>query len=153
MNKDHHDETPQNIDIYQHLKLNMKNTKPICECTSLPSLYCIPCKVSVCQKCTYDIHSKHLIVSKKSAEMSNDNVDAYFNEIENVIDNDNIYRNCLSIKQTLIDNVNEELEKIKSIGVSPIIFTEDNRIAAVALRTICLPYNGSSKLPYNSSLI
>ena len=124
MNKDHHDETPQNIDIYQHLKLNMKNTKPICECTSLPSLYCIPCKVSVCQKCTYDIHSKHLIVSKKSAEMSNDNVDAYFNEIENVIDNDNIYRNCLSIKQTLIDDVNAYVESL----VQKIMKYKDNKI-------------------------
>ena len=44
--------------------------------------------------------------------MSNDNVDAYFNEIENVIDNDNIYRNCLSIKQTLIDDVNAYVESL-----------------------------------------
>ena len=120
----YHDETPQNIDIYQHLKLNMKNTTPICECTTLTSLYCIPCKVSVCQKCTYDIHSKHLIVSKTSAEMSNDNVDSYFKDIENTIDNDNIYRNCLSIKQTLIDDINAYIDSL----LQKIMKYKDNKI-------------------------
>ena len=38
--------------------------------------------------------------------MKNDNIDVYFNEFENVIDNDNIYLNCISIKQTLIDDIN-----------------------------------------------
>jgi REP element-mobilizing transposase RayT len=63
-------------------------------------------------------------VSKKSAEMSNENVDAYFNEIENVIDNDNIYRNCLSIKQTLIDDVNAYVESL----VQKIMKYKDNKI-------------------------
>ena len=49
------------------------------------------------------------------------------------IESNLIFVGIVAFENPLIDNVNEELEKIKSIGVSPIIFTEDNRIAAVAL--------------------
>ena len=44
--------------------------------------------------------------------MKNDNVDVYFNEFENVIDNDNIYLNCISIKETLIDDINGYVESL-----------------------------------------
>ena len=51
---------PKNLDIFQHLKLNIKNELENCKCQSDNTFYCIPCKVSVCERCNLDNHRKHI---------------------------------------------------------------------------------------------
>ncbi|MCQ2820372.1 MAG: hypothetical protein MJ252_24155 [archaeon] len=77
--------SPKTIDIYQHLKLNLKNKQPICECGEVPDLYCIPCKISVCKKCTFEDHKKHILISRNPIEISPKEIDKAFKETEGLL--------------------------------------------------------------------
>ena len=55
------------IDIFQHLRINLKTSKTTCSCDNINSLYCIPCKISVCSKCNYNEHKNHILISKKDS--------------------------------------------------------------------------------------
>lgn len=100
------------IDIYQHLKLNLKNTLPICDCETLPTLYCIPCKVSVCQKCTYENHRNHLLISKENSEINETEVDSMFQKTEDNFTTSEIFSDYERQKQNLIDEVERTCENL-----------------------------------------
>ena len=58
------------IDIYNHLKLGVQNSKKNCNCepSSLKDqnkYYCIPCKISCCPNCSLQDHLKHLLLKKE----------------------------------------------------------------------------------------
>ena len=118
------EEPPKSIDIFQHLRLNLKSTLPNCRCTVLPDLYCIPCKTTVCRRCTYEDHKKHLVVSKKNTELNQEDVNEIFQEVESVLNSNEIYTKCELLKnnlikdienfaQSLIEKINEMKEKKK----------------------------------------
>ena len=94
------EEPPRAIDIFQHLRLNLKNNSINCGCTILPDLYCIPCKTTVCKRCNYSFHKTHLVVSKRNAELNEEDINdkIQFNIYPyRIIDNNNISSNISSI--------------------------------------------------------
>ena len=48
------------LDIFQHLCLNLKNSKTECLCDNLFLMYCVPCKITLCQKCNYEEHKNYI---------------------------------------------------------------------------------------------
>ena len=76
------EEPPRAIDIFQHLRLNLKNNSINCGCTILPDLYCIPCKTTVCKRCNYSFHKTHLVVSKRNAELNEEDINEIFKNME-----------------------------------------------------------------------
>ena len=113
------DET-KTIDIYQHMKINLNNPTPNCECGEIPTLYCIPCKVSVCQNCTYDSHKNHLLIEKDKQCLNEDEVDKLFKKTERSFNNSELFHNAPKLKQQLKDEVkkmcdvlHEKVDKMK----------------------------------------
>ena len=80
--RDMAEEPPRAIDIFQHLRLNLKNNSINCGCTILPDLYCIPCKTTVCKRCNYSFHKTHLVVSKRNAELNEEDINEIFKNME-----------------------------------------------------------------------
>ena len=99
------EEPPKQIDIFQHLRLNLKNTLSECHCTVIPDLYCIPCKTSVCRRCTYQDHQKHLVVSKKNVQLTEEDINEVFTEVEKELNSNEIYTKCDFLKKKLIDDL------------------------------------------------
>lgn len=99
------EEPPRAIDIFQHLRLNLKNNSINCGCTILPDLYCIPCKTTVCKRCNYSFHKTHLVVSKRNAELNEEDINEIFKNMEEEFKSNKIYTQCDAIKnQLIVDN-------------------------------------------------
>ena len=75
------------IDIFQHIKLNMKNIDKNCSCEGSfkESYYCIPCKISCCPKCTLSDHRNHIIVPREKYSLKDNKIDEAFKSIETAI--------------------------------------------------------------------
>ena len=64
---------PKRLDIFQHLKLSLRNSEFNCKCPgAYPVYYCIPCKVSICEHCGLEDHKKHILISLMRAEKNGD---------------------------------------------------------------------------------
>ncbi len=95
------------IDIYQHLKFNMKNEDKICKENNLESMYCIPCKFSKCEKCGLDKHLNHILLDKKKYQLIEKNLDNMINQIEVKISSYNLAQNFKPVKEKIINKISE----------------------------------------------
>lgn len=117
------------LDIYQHLKLNIKNSYQNCKCKNTSYYYCIPCKVTTCPKCNYIEHCKHILISKKNFILSETKVDQLFSALDSQLSTNKLIDYQSNVKEELItkidcliNNINAKLnsfriEKIKQIDM------------------------------------
>ena len=73
---------PKRLDIFQHLKLSLRNSEFNCKCpNAYPVYYCIPCKVSICENCGLNDHRKHILINKDNYHMTPETVNKMFEVI------------------------------------------------------------------------
>ena len=111
---------PKNLDIFQHLKLNIKNELENCKCQSDNTFYCIPCKVSVCERCNLDSHRKHILILKKDFELNESKVNEIFTPIETLIATNPVLSGGSDVKNAIVakmdefvNDLNEKVQKFK----------------------------------------
>ena len=105
------------IDIFQHIKLglNNKDTNCICENTPENLYYCIPCKISCCQKCSLPEHSSHLLVNKDKYSLKSPQINDSFKSIETILSQDELFKNIQKKRQELIDEITNTSNKAISL--------------------------------------
>ena len=105
------------LDIFQHIKIGLNNKDINCQCeNSLENLYyCIPCKLSCCQKCTFPEHTTHLLLQKEKYTLKPNQINDSFNTIETILSQDDLYKNFQKKKQELITEINTTSKKIESL--------------------------------------
>ena len=95
------------LDIYQHLKIGVQNQEKNCACDNSieNKYYCIPCKISCCEKCTLDEHKTHLLIAKGNFEIETSRIDKSFKELDDILEKDELYSNIDKKKEELINEV------------------------------------------------
>ena len=101
------------IDIFQHLKLNLKNAKENCKDNNRIGMYCIPCKVSICDKCKLEEHKDHILISKSKFDFTDTNIDAIYNEIIQAISSEQLFIDYKPIQEELVGEINEMIDKLQ----------------------------------------
>ena len=88
------------LDIFQHIKIGLNNKDINCQCeNSLENLYyCIPCKLSCCQKCTFPEHTTHLLLQKEKYTLKPNQINDSINNRKN---NKNTTNNCTNMCQKM----------------------------------------------------
>lgn len=112
--KEQNPNLPKNLDIFQHLKLNIKKNSDNCKCQNTTQYYCIPCKVSVCEKCDLEDHKKHLLINKNNFELTDSNIDKIFKPLESYISSKPILTNPEVTKKSLINKIDEFVKELNS---------------------------------------
>ena len=101
------------IDIYLHLKTNIKNNPDIiCQCNSKEKYYCIPCKITCCSLCNLNQHQDHIIINMKEFFLNLDNVNELFNNFSNNIKKSELIVNSNEIKENLIKYIDQTVDEI-----------------------------------------
>ena len=106
------------IDIYLHLKTNMKNNSLNCKCESEKEdkYYCIPCKITCCPLCTLKKHQNHILINMKENYLDMNNLNLIFNNFAANIKKSRLISNSDNLKQKLekyVDNlVDDMIEKL-----------------------------------------
>ena len=108
------------IDIYNHLKLGVQNSKKNCSCEpSSPKdqnqYYCIPCKISCCPNCSLQDHQKHLLLKKEKYFINKNNVNIMFEPIDSVLDNNSLFTDSTLEKNQLLKEVDDTYNKLMQI--------------------------------------
>ena len=110
------------IDIYLHLKTNMKNNSLNCKCESEKEdkYYCIPCKITCCPLCTLKKHQNHILINMKENYLDMNNLTLIFNNFAANIKKSRLISNSDNLKQklekyidNLVDNMIEKLNKYR----------------------------------------
>ena len=110
------------IDIYLHLKTNMKNNSLNCKCESEKEdkYYCIPCKITCCPLCTLKKHQNHILINMKENYLDMNNLTLIFNNFAANIKKSRLISNSDNLKQKLekyiddlVDNMIEKLNKYR----------------------------------------
>ena len=110
------------IDIYLHLKTNMKNDSLNCKCESEKEdkYYCIPCKITCCPLCTLKKHQNHILINMKENYLDMNNLTLIFNNFAANIKKSRLISNSDNLKQklekyidNLVDNMIEKLNKYR----------------------------------------
>ena len=110
------------IDIYLHLKTNMKNNSLNCKCESEKEdkYYCIPCKITCCPLCTLKKHQNHILINMKENYLDMNNLTLIFNNFDANIKKSRLILNSDNLKQklekyidNLVDNMIEKLNKYR----------------------------------------
>ena len=110
------------IDIYLHLKTNMKNNSLNCKCESEKEdkYYCIPCKITCCPLCTLKKHQNHILINMKENYLDMNNLNLIFNNFAENIKKSRLISNSDNLKQklekyidNLVDNMIEKLNKYR----------------------------------------
>ena len=110
------------IDIYLHLKTNMKNNSLNCKCESEKEdkYYCIPCKITCCPLCTLKKHQNHILINMKENYLDMNNLNLIFNNFAANIKKSRLILNSDNLKQklekyidNLVDNMIEKLNKYR----------------------------------------
>ena len=110
------------IDIYLHLKTNMKNNSLNCKCESEKEdkYYCIPCKITCCPLCTLKKHQDHILINMKENYLDMNNLTLIFNNFAANIKKSRLISNSDNLKQklekyidNLVDNMIEKLNKYR----------------------------------------
>ena len=110
------------IDIYLHLKTNMKNNSLNCKCESEKEdkYYCIPCKITCCPLCTLKKHQNHILINMKENYLDKNNLTLIFNNFAANIKKSRLISNSDNLKQklekyidNLVDNMIEKLNKYR----------------------------------------
>ena len=76
---------PKTLDIFQHIKLTLKNSSSNCSCENTNQFYCIPCKVSTCSRCSLASHQRHILLKKNNFELSENKIKSLFNSFNALI--------------------------------------------------------------------
>lgn len=121
------------IDIFHHLQLSMKNFANNCQCKTMSSLYCVPCKVTLCHKCNYEVHKKHFLLDKSQYHFTKSSIKNLFQGLEECLKKSNIFHNYDELKNDLLKDVNsfanelhDEINKIKEKKVKEINLMFEN---------------------------
>ena len=102
----------KNIDIYQHLKINHNKYLSNCTCLNSEKYYCVPCKISVCNKCHLDLHQKHIIVKIKDYILNSEKIDELFYPFEQYINTNILIDNPIKVKENIINNLNDFINNL-----------------------------------------
>ena len=105
------------LDIFQHMKAGLGNMDKNCICeNTLDNLYyCIPCKVSCCDKCSLPDHNTHLLLQKEKYSLKQPQIDNSFNSIENLLSGNDLFKNMQQKKQELITEIENTSQKVISL--------------------------------------
>ena len=98
---------PKNLDIFQHIKLNLKNASSNCACENTEQFYCIPCKLSTCSACTLTGHQRHMLVKKREYMLTPSKVDALFEDFDMFIRQTPLLNDSTAVKAATIKHVDE----------------------------------------------
>ena len=102
------------LDIFQHLKLGVLNKDKNCKCDNdiEAKFYCIPCKISCCTKCTLEEHKLHLLIAKGDFDMQPKQIQKSFQELEDFMEKDELFKNIEQKRQDLIKEVESTYNKL-----------------------------------------
>ena len=116
------DVIPKNLNFLEHMKQSMNNINKNCKCDSTldKKFYCIPCRISCCDKCTLNEHKSHSIVNKQELNLNSIKLNLLFNEIESIYSIYPTFKNFEKFNQELINSINLKYNDI-------IIFIEKSR--------------------------
>ena len=105
------------LDIFQHLKLGVQNKEKNCKCDNSidKKFYCIPCKISCCTKCTLEEHKLHLLIAKGDFDMQPKQIQKSFQQLENVLEKDELFKNIEAKKKELINEVEKTYNKLNQM--------------------------------------
>ena len=108
---------PVRLDIFQHMRIGVKNREENCFCENdLNKLYyCIPCKISCCNNCSLQEHSSHLLIQKNKYFLNPPKINASFNSFEEMISNDDLFKNIQQKRAELISEVDSTCKKIEKL--------------------------------------
>ena len=108
---------PVRLDIFQHMRIGVKNREENCFCENdLNKLYyCIPCKISCCNNCSLQEHSSHLLIQKNKYFLNPPQINASFNSFEEMISNDDLFKNIQQKRAELISEVDSTCKKIEKL--------------------------------------
>ena len=116
LNKENLNLSPETVrlDIYQHMRTGIKNKEYNCMCINTPDnlYYCIPCKISCCNKCSLPEHSKHLLLEKEKYELEPKQIDDSFNAVNTVIKEEDLFKNVEVRRKELLTEVDNTYQKI-----------------------------------------
>ena len=105
---------PKKIDIFQHLKLSLRNSELNCKCpNAFPVYYCIPCKLSVCTECGYDDHIKHILINKDEFTLCPQSIERSFEPAVSYLNNTALFKNYKSIQQEMLNGVDDVVKHIQ----------------------------------------
>lgn len=105
---------PKKIDIFQHLKLSLRNSEMNCKCPNAhPVYYCIPCKQSVCNDCGYDDHLKHILVRKDEFRLCPDSIDRSFEPAMDYLSKTPLFTNHKLAQQELLNGIDDVVKHIQ----------------------------------------
>lgn len=106
---------PKRLDIFQHLKLSLRNSEFNCRCpNAYPVYYCIPCKVSICENCGLNDHRKHILINKDNYHMTPETVNKMFEPAEQFLETSELFTNYEKERQELIKNVENVVTVLQS---------------------------------------
>ena len=100
------------IDIFQHLKLNIRNEFENCKCLNTQQFYCIPCKTSICKNCTYDEHKTHILINKQDYTLSHKKIKEIFDNYDSFVASHELLSQCDAVKSSLQNEIDAFVESI-----------------------------------------
>ena len=102
------------IDIFQHLRLNLKAQNKNCKDNNDNLMYCIPCKVTCCPECTLEEHKDHILVSKSRYLLTEKNIDNVFNKLNEKIQSNQIFNDYKIVENELIKQIEDMINELKN---------------------------------------
>ena len=106
--------TPQIVDIYQHLKLTLRNSDLNCKCIQpLEPYYCIPCKVSTCSECGLEEHLQHQVISKNNYKLEPNIIDKMFEPAETSMNEWELFGDCDKPRKMLLSEVDKVVQALQ----------------------------------------
>ena len=114
INVNNQNQYSKKIDIYQHLKLGIKNQYKNCKDNNDNVMYCIPCKISCCPECTLEEHKNHILISKSRYSLNEKNIDYIYDKLKEKIDDNNIFTNYQDVQNELIKQIEDMISKLKN---------------------------------------
>ena len=108
---------PVKLDIFQHMRIGIKNKEENCFCENDINklFYCIPCKVSCCDKCSLQEHSSHLLIKKDKYFLNQPQINSAFTLFEEMLEKDDLYKNIQQKRAELINEIDLTCKKMEKL--------------------------------------
>ena len=108
---------PVKLDIFQHMRIGIKNKEDNCSCENDQNklYYCIPCKISCCEKCSLQEHSPHLLIQKDKFFLNPEQINSAFVSFEEILEKEDLYKNIQQKKAELINEIDSTCKKIEKL--------------------------------------
>ena len=108
---------PVKLDIFQHMRIGIKNKEENCFCENDINklFYCIPCKISCCDKCSLQEHSSHLLIKKDKYFLNQPQINSAFTSFEEMLENDDLYKNIQQKRAELINELDLTCKKMQKL--------------------------------------